>query len=89
MSPHCLHLKVGSSIILLWNLNAPKLWNGTRLGIKRLMPNLIEATILTGNANGEVLHILRIHQIPTNMPFEFKRLQFPVRLSFAMSINKA
>ncbi|KAF0712062.1 ATP-dependent DNA helicase PIF1-like, partial [Aphis craccivora] len=24
-----------------------------------------------------------------NMPFEFKRLQFPVRLSFAMSINKA
>ncbi len=27
--------------------------------------------------------------VPTDMPFEFKRLQFPVRLAFAMSINKA
>ncbi len=27
--------------------------------------------------------------IPSDMPFEFKRLQFPVRLAFAMSINKA
>ncbi|CAF5224425.1 unnamed protein product, partial [Rotaria magnacalcarata] len=29
------------------------------------------------------------HPIPTDMPFEFKRLQFSVRLGFAMSINKA
>lgn len=27
--------------------------------------------------------------LDTDMPFEFKRLQFPVRLAFAMSINKA
>jgi ATP-dependent DNA helicase PIF1 len=27
--------------------------------------------------------------IPSDMPFEFKRLQFPVRLAFAISINKA
>jgi ATP-dependent DNA helicase PIF1 len=27
--------------------------------------------------------------IPTDMPFEFKRLQFHVRLAFAMTINKA
>jgi len=53
------------------------------------MPNLIEATVLTGIAKGEVVLILRIPMIPTDMPFEFKRLQFPVRLSFAMSINKA
>jgi ATP-dependent DNA helicase PIF1 len=26
--------------------------------------------------------------MPTDIPFEFKRLQFRVRLSFAMSINK-
>ena len=31
----------------------------------------------------------RIPMIPTDMPFEFKRLRFPVRLDFAMSINKA
>jgi ATP-dependent DNA helicase PIF1 len=27
--------------------------------------------------------------IPTDVPFEFKRLQFPVRLAFAMAFNKA
>lgn len=27
--------------------------------------------------------------IPTDMPFQFKRLQFPVRLAFAITINKA
>lgn len=27
--------------------------------------------------------------LPTDMPFEFNRLKFPVRLAFAMTINKA
>ncbi|CAK9834575.1 hypothetical protein ANTRET_LOCUS11087 [Anthophora retusa] len=27
--------------------------------------------------------------IPTDMPFQFKRLQFPVRPAFAMTMNKA
>jgi len=27
--------------------------------------------------------------IPTDLPFTFKRIQFPVRLAFAMTINKA
>lgn len=89
MPPHCLNLKVGSLIILLRNINPPKLCNGTRLAVKNLLPNLIESTILTGKSKGEVCLIPRIPMIPTDMPFEFKRLQYPVRLSFAMSINKA
>ena len=44
---------------------------------------------MTGCAKGEIVFIPRIPLIPNDMPFEFKRLQFPVRLSFAMSINKA
>jgi PIF1 helicase. len=27
--------------------------------------------------------------IPTDMPFEFKRIQFPIRVAFAMTINKS
>lgn len=27
--------------------------------------------------------------IPTDTPIQFKRLQFPIRLAFAMTINKA
>jgi ATP-dependent DNA helicase PIF1 len=89
MPSHSLVLKVGSPIMLLRNLDAPRLCNGTRLCVKSLMPHVIEATILTGCAKGDDVFIPRIPMIPNDMPFEFKRLQFPVRLAFAMSINKA
>ena len=75
--------------MLLRNLLPPKLCNGTRLVVKKLMINCIEATIITGSGTGENVFIPRIPIIPSDMPFQFKRLQFPVRLSFAMSINKS
>ncbi|KIH68827.1 hypothetical protein ANCDUO_00834 [Ancylostoma duodenale] len=88
MPPHRLVLKVGSAVMLLRNIDPPKLCNGTRLCVKNLMPNVIEATILTGKARGEDVFIPRIPMIPTDMPFDFKRLQFPVRLAYAITINK-
>ena len=53
------------------------------------MPHVIEVTILTGCAKGEDVFIPRIPLIPTDLPFEFKRIQFPIKLAFAMTINKS
>ncbi|XP_050064546.1 ATP-dependent DNA helicase pif1-like [Aphis gossypii] len=89
LPPHNLQLKVGSVVIMLRNINQPRLCNGTRLAIKKLLNNVIEATILKGKYKGEDVLIPRIPMIPTDVPFEFKRLQFPVRLAFAMTINKS
>jgi ATP-dependent DNA helicase PIF1 len=54
------------------------------------MNNVIEATIIIkGKYKGQDVLIPRIPMIPTDLPFDFKRLQFPVRLAFAMAINKS
>ncbi|KAK9883689.1 hypothetical protein WA026_004631 [Henosepilachna vigintioctopunctata] len=53
------------------------------------MPNLIEATIINGKYASENVCIPRIPMIPTDLPFDFKRLQFPGRLAFAMTMNKS
>lgn len=42
LPPYNLRLKIGSSIILLRNLNAPKLCNGTRLVIKVMGNDLMK-----------------------------------------------
>ncbi|ELU05664.1 hypothetical protein CAPTEDRAFT_145564 [Capitella teleta] len=43
---------------------------------------------MTGIAKGENVFIPKIPLIPSDTPFSFKRLQLPVKLSFAMTINK-
>ena len=89
LPPHELKLKEGCPIILLRNLEAPLLMNGTRLIVKRLMKNIIVARILTGVAAGEEVLIPRIGLIPSDCFVEFKRVQFPVKPAFCLTCNKA
>lgn len=89
MPPHHLRVKIGSVIIMLRNLHAPKLCNGTRLIATKLLTNVIVAKILKGPFKGEECLIPRIPLSSTDLPFQFRRLQFPVKLAFAMTINKS
>jgi hypothetical protein len=89
---HELELKVGVPILLLRNLNQSiGLCNGTRLIVKRLGQRVIEAEIITGNNVGKCVFILRIIMSPsgTDWPFVLRRRQFPVRVAFAITINKS
>jgi PIF1 helicase. len=50
------------------------------------MGNILEATILSGKFQGEVILLPRIPMIPSDSPIPFKCLQFPIQLAFAMAI---
>ncbi|XP_062518309.1 uncharacterized protein LOC134193499 [Corticium candelabrum] len=82
MPPHKLALKVGIPLMVVRNL-APGIANGTRLILKRMMNNCLEATIATGPHKAQDVYLPKIPLIPsdTGLPFEFKRLQFPVKES--------
>jgi len=90
---HTLRLKIGCTVILLRNLNTTRgLCNGTRLRVDAFFPTMLQVKIVSqGSFYGDTHLLPRIALYPsqTRLPFRFKRLQFPVRLAFAMTINKA
>ncbi|GBP95665.1 hypothetical protein EVAR_67871_1 [Eumeta japonica] len=53
LPPHNLRLSVGSVVIMLRNINQPKLCNRTPLVVRKLMNNVIYVTILKGKFKGE------------------------------------
>ncbi len=83
---------MGVPILLLRNLNQSiGLCNGMRLIVKKLGQRVIEAEIIIGNNVNKRVFIPRIIMCPsrTNWPFVLRRCQFPVRLAFAITINKS
>ncbi|XP_072064185.1 uncharacterized protein [Arachis hypogaea] len=92
LPPHKLILKVGVSVMLLRNIDQfSGLCNGTRLHIRNLRNHVIECEVLTGNNVGHIALIPRMNMVPTNetVPVRFQRRQFPIVVSFAMTINKS
>ncbi|ONM62889.1 PIF1 helicase [Zea mays] len=93
LPPHVLKLKIGCPVILLRNIDpANGLCNGTRLVVRGFQRNSIDTEIVLGQYAGKRIFLPRIPLCPSDdeiFPFQFKRKQFPIRLSFAMTVNKA
>jgi len=92
LPPGELKLKIGVPIILLRNLNPSEgLCNGTRLIVRNFQNKVIDAEIITGPHIGKRVFIPRITLSPSenSLPFTLKRLQFPIRVAFSMTINRA
>lgn len=79
--------------MLLRNLSIKNgLCNGTRMVLKDFSRNCIKVEIITGAHSGTIHFIPRISLNTANdqaLPFNFERHQFPVRLSYAITINKS
>ncbi|KAF0769295.1 ATP-dependent DNA helicase PIF1-like [Aphis craccivora] len=73
--PHSLRLKISSIV----GNHAPK----------HKPTKTVQRNAFGGKFEGEEGLIPRIPMIPTNMPFEFKRLQFSIRLAFAMTKSQS
>jgi PIF1-like helicase/Helicase len=85
-------LKIGCPVMVLQNLNmAGGVCNGTRGILTRMRNKVLEIRLITGDHAGEKVFIprMRLQPIEGQLPFTLSRLQFPVRLSFSMTINKS
>lgn len=91
LPPHELRLRQFSIVMLIRNLSISEgLCNGTRLLVLELGTNILRCEILTGDKAGEVVILHRISIACDNIyPFTFTRRQFPIKLAFAITINKS
>jgi len=90
--PGKLMLKVGAPVILIRNIAPDQgLCNGTRLAVTALRKYTIVGRILGGAFHGQerVIPRIKLHSNDEALGFRFSRTQIPVRLCFAMTINKA
>ncbi len=93
-APHELKLKKGAVVLLTHNIDRERgLCNGTRAIVVSVAARVLVVRVLTGRAKGQTVELPRTRQTmegtKTKMPFKIRRVQFPVKLAWAMTINKA
>jgi len=90
MAPHFLNIKNNAIVMLMRNLSVKMgFCNGTRMRVINMMDHLIVTRSL---ASGQTCFIPRMPMTSTEETgygFKLKRLQHPLRLAYAITINKA
>jgi ATP-dependent DNA helicase PIF1 len=92
LPPHKLRLKIGCIVMLLRNLDLQHgLCNGVRLRVLEIGPRFLKCEIITGSNAGNIALLPRIALNPDDdkLPFQMQRLQFPIKLAYAITINKS
>ncbi|CAN1127860.1 ATP-dependent DNA helicase PIF1 [Linum perenne] len=89
---HKLELKQFTVVMLLRNINpSAGMCNGTRILLTDLGEYVISGLIVSGTLEGTTVAIPRIILDVTDnkWPFTLRRRQFPIRICYAMTINKS
>ena len=93
LPPGELRIKIGCPLILLQNLSPSNgLCNGTCMVVIGMSERVLQVQLFGGNHDGQHALIPQISLIPTSTPqftFKIRHCQFPVRFTFAVSINCA
>ena len=89
--PSQLEVKIGVPLMLLRNLDPGlELCNRTRLRLMWMTNRVLHVKIISGQCAGQLAFIPRIKLISSKeLLFELHRVQFLVRLAFAITINKS
>ncbi|GBO25644.1 hypothetical protein AVEN_18678-1 [Araneus ventricosus] len=76
-------LNAGVPVLLIRNLDIPRVRNGTRSQITHQGPNVMKATVLSDIGRRESILIPRLPIMPKDLSSQFRRQQIPLKILFA------
>lgn len=92
LPPHELSLCPGVVVMLLRNLDIERgLCNGVRAIVVKTHRYVLDLLLISGTNKGSRVYVPRLSLAPKSpdLPFVLRRKQFPVKLAWGMTINKA